>query len=126
MKNLLIPFLVAPAVILVLAILSSFCGAAGLRRRLAPRLKLRKWPPARSGCGSAGRVSTDQFCGSKARLATRAPIAGVLHSAACLGAVVPPLKILPQLQRVICAVIAGVVHPQSDRSLGSIYAAATW
>ena len=51
-------------------------------------------------------IITLQFCGSKKSLASGVPMAGVLFSAAQVGAIILPLMIFHQMQLMVCAALA--------------------
>ncbi|MFC2623350.1 MAG: bile acid:sodium symporter family protein [Propionibacterium acidifaciens] len=73
---------------------------------LAFMLAFTWWLPGRIGFGRRDQIAI-QFCGTKKSLATGAPMASVLFSAAQVPLLVLPLMIFHMVQLIVCGVIAG-------------------
>ncbi|WP_316668909.1 bile acid:sodium symporter family protein [uncultured Propionibacterium sp.] len=73
---------------------------------LALMLAVTWWAPDRLGFGRRDQIAI-QFCGTKKSLATGAPMASVLFSAAQVPLLVLPLMIFHMAQLIACGVIAG-------------------
>ncbi|SPF69393.1 SBF-like CPA transporter family (DUF4137) [Propionibacterium ruminifibrarum] len=79
---------------------------------LAVMLTITWWLPGRLGFGRRDQIAI-QFCGTKKSLATGAPMASVLFSAAQVPLLVLPLMIFHMAQLIACGVIAGRYRTKS-------------